>query len=206
MVTQVKRRLRDYRSVIVRPALDDWVELPNQGLLRGGLMLTHNLTECRDMLFYRWFTGSDDRLEAKDGSPGVPGTVGLAHPMLPYIESQKIKARISFQGMGNTGFAWLQFQSDALQPAFDHLPGSFDTLPGRVKHHKVVGVANEAGLALSYREGLLDGLFDPVQSYIGEQWTQHSPLRCPLFRWGRVSTPSMTPALSHPLTVCLMVG
>lgn len=78
------------------------------------------------------------------------------------LNRRQVKARVSFQGMGNAGFAWLEFQSNALQPSFNHLPGSFDPLPGWMKHHEVVGVANEAGLALSCREGLLDSLFDPV--------------------------------------------
>ena len=55
VVAQVKSHLCVHCSVIIRPALNDWIKLPNQRLLRGGLMVAHDLTECPNMLFDRWF-------------------------------------------------------------------------------------------------------------------------------------------------------
>src|SRR5258708_34034313 len=89
-----------------------------------------------------FFTWLNERLETKRFSTACP-RMSSSYRVLSKSKSQKIEpnvALIFLQGMGESGFARLQFQSNALEPRRDEFL-RFQNLFGLgSEHHKIIGV------------------------------------------------------------------
>src|SRR5260370_18239947 len=89
-----------------------------------------------------FFTGCNDRLETK-WFPLAGSCMGFSYGELSNGESQEVEpyvALIVAQGMGQSGFAWLQFQPNALSPRRDELLRFAHPAFLGVKSHKVISL------------------------------------------------------------------
>src|SRR5215470_10507681 len=71
MVALRENCFRDDRSIVIGPALDNWIELSDHPFLGGVSLFPHDLPHLCHMPFDGLGTGFNERLKAKrDSSPG----------------------------------------------------------------------------------------------------------------------------------------
>src|SRR4029434_7496944 len=99
------------------PADDHRIELANQVVLGGRLILLDDRTEVGIVPFDGGATGFDEGLEALF-------SIVAAHRVLADFEAQKVKARFAalwVQGMGKARLGGMEFQSQFLEPLAQEL-------------------------------------------------------------------------------------
>ena len=100
----------DHRPVVMTPAGDNRVELPDQVLLPCRFRATNGLGQWPIVTLDRVFAGFDERLEAAS-----LGGVVFAGRVLANLKPEEAKARLAFfwmQGVSDAGFRRAQFQAD----------------------------------------------------------------------------------------------
>src|ERR1051326_6481588 len=113
-ITSLEGFFRHHHSVVIRPSQNDRIEVRDQPRLRSRPLLSNDLAQRDHMRFDGLSTGFDERLEPQRLSGGAMRRASLSGSILSHVETKKVKPRCSLQGMDQTSFAGLQFQSDAL--------------------------------------------------------------------------------------------
>ena len=105
----VKRFLGDTGAIVLRPALNLGIEHIDEGRLRCAFVPADHLTHFLQMSLAGFVAWLDERLETRLSAASA-GMVS-SHPMLPDVETEEVKAHVSFvlvERMGLTGLAGLQ--------------------------------------------------------------------------------------------------
>src|SRR5262245_44098189 len=89
VVAAAERCFCDSCPVVVRPALDDRVQLSNQRFLGRILVLVNDLPDVSVMLFDSLFARSDQCLESQGFSLCAFARLVFAHRVLAYVEPQE---------------------------------------------------------------------------------------------------------------------
>jgi hypothetical protein len=137
--------------VEVRPSDNNRIEHRDESRLRGGPVSSDDLTRRLEVAMLGGLAGLYKGFEAESVSMrGFPGTI-LARWKLPNREAEEVESRSCFserlQGMYDAGFLELQLQPYAIQPLRGDGSRLFDDLAVLMKHHEVVGIANNLRLA-----------------------------------------------------------
>jgi hypothetical protein len=100
-------RLADHSPVVLAPAGDHWVELPDQIFLASGLVVPKDFAELRIGALDGCPTEFDQGFEAPFG-------IVATHGRLTDLKAQEIKTRfasLGVQGVGDTGLRGMEFQA-----------------------------------------------------------------------------------------------
>ena len=105
-----------FAAVVIGPTPDDWIELPDQVELGLGFVPLYYLLDPFLVTVHGLFTRSDDGFEADLILMFPPGLPAVSFPRwkLADFKTQEGETDLSVvtvKGVGNPGFAWLEFQT-----------------------------------------------------------------------------------------------
>src|SRR6266545_8177615 len=109
--------LTAHRGVVIRPSFDAWVQSGDQPRLGRLLLLVDDGGERLLVTADVRFAWLDDGLEPERLAASIVAGVGLANPILAYLETQEVKPDgviVVVERMRDLGFARFQFQSQLL--------------------------------------------------------------------------------------------
>ncbi len=113
----MKCLLTAHGGVVIRPSFDAWVQSGDQPRLGRLLLLVDDGGERLLVTADVRFAWLDDGFESERLAASIVAGVGLANPILSYLETQEVKPDggvVFVEGMRDLGFARFQFQSQLL--------------------------------------------------------------------------------------------
>jgi hypothetical protein len=102
--------------------------------------------------------------------------VVFAHPILPDVKPQEVKARlVALQGVMEVTFGLIDRQSYLGQPCRQELLAMLQDLTVLMQHHTVIRIGDDTGLRVHFG----DGFVHPMQGNQGQQGRKTAALRRP---------------------------